>query len=349
MLRSVCRNYRRCALVLALVSPLWLGGCLPDPEITVPDFKPSGIVDLATSRMDLGTQPDAARLRWLPDQSVRTGQTLRAIVTSSSQVFAIGHQGTILRRSGTGWISEPAVDGTKTLTSNLYGAVSVGSDFYAVGESGVIVKRSVDKWQQEGKELALSTSLFAVTETSAGELYAVGDAGVILRKPMGGAWTKDSVDPALSSADFRAIAPSTADELFAVGLGGVIARRSGGKWSVDSVSIDSADRGNFYSVVLTSDAVFVAGEYGLFIRRDADKWRRESPIVQGGQRPHFLSLGVSGRDLTVVGSLGIIARRDAVSRAWTSEDSGTTVTLSAVSSSQPIYAVGAQGTVLVRQ
>lgn len=349
MLRPVCRVFRRCASLLALVSPLGLTACLPDPEITVPDFKPSGLVDLSTSRLDLGTQPDAGRLRWLPDQSVRSGQSLRAIVAGGSQVFAIGHQGTILRRSGSGWLSEPAVDGAKTLTSNLYGAVSVGSDFYAVGEAGVIVKRSVDKWPQEGKDLGLATSLFAITATSTGDLYAVGDAGVILRKPMGGAWAKDSVDAALSSADFRSITTATGDELFAVGLGGVIARRSGGKWSPDSVSIDSADRGNFYGVAATSDGVFIAGEYSRFLRRDSDKWRRESAIAQSGQIIHFLSIGVSGRDLTVVGFLGSIVRRDGVSKAWTVEDSGTAVTLSAVSSSQPLYAVGAQGTVLVRQ
>lgn len=349
MLRPLCRTFRRCASLLAVVSPLALAACLPDPEITVPDFKPSGIVDLSTSKLDLGTQPDAARLRWLPDQSVRSGQTLRAIVTSGSQVFAIGHQGTILRRSGTGWVSEPAVDGTKTISGNFYGAVSIGSDFYAVGEAGVIVKRSVDKWLQEGKDLGLASSLFAITATSSGDLYAVGDTGVILHKPMGGAWVKDSVDAALSTADFRAITTATGDELFAVGLGGVIARRSGGKWSPDSVSIDAADRGNFYSVVSTIDALFIAGEYSRFLRRDSDKWRRETALAQSGQTIHFLSLGVSGRDVTVVGSLGSILRRDGASKAWTVEDSGTTATLSAVSSSQPLYAVGAQGTVLVRQ
>lgn len=350
MLRPFCPPFRRRTPLSALLGPLLAIGCLPDPDIKVPDFKPSGVVDLATSRLDAGPPPDSGRVSWLPDQSVRNGQTLRAIISDpTGQVFAVGHVGTILRRGGSSWISEPAVDGAKVLTSNLYGAASSGSDLYAVGETGVVVKRTTDKWQQEAKELGLTTSLFAITATTGGDLYAVGDAGTILRKPMGGVWSRDSIDAGLANADFRAVVVSPPDELLAVGLGGVIARRSAGKWSPDSVPVDAGDRGNYYGVVVTSESVFVAGEYGRVLRRDADKWRRESTVPQSGQTVHFLALGASGSDLTVVGTLGTIQRRDGSTKTWTLEDSSTLLTLSGLSTAQPLRAVGAQGTVVVRK
>ena len=95
--------------------------------------------------------------------------------------------------------------------------------------------------------------------------------------------------------------------------------------------------------------MFVAGEYGRVLRRDADKWRRESTVPQSGQTIHFLALGASGSDLTVVGTLGTIQRRDGSTKTWTLEDSSTLLTLSGLSTAQPLRAVGAQGTVVVRK
>ena len=58
----------------------------------MPDFKLSGVVDLATSRLDAGPPPDSGRVSWLPDQSVRNGQTLRAIISDPTGGVAAGGQ-----------------------------------------------------------------------------------------------------------------------------------------------------------------------------------------------------------------------------------------------------------------
>jgi photosystem II stability/assembly factor-like uncharacterized protein len=349
MLRSLCRPFRRWHR-LSVLLPLFWTACLPDPDIRVPDFRPTGLVDLATSTADLGPMPDAKRVRWLPDVNAPTSQTLRGITSDlSGQVFVVGHGGVILRRTATGCVQEPALDGAKPVTTNLYGVVSSGSDLYAVGEAGVVLRRATDKWQQEGKDLAIPFSLFAVVSTTSGDLYAVGDAGTVLRKPMGGVWARDSVNPALANANFRALAVGQLDELFAVGQGGTIARRSGGMWTIDSIPIDVGDRGNFHSVIVTRESVFAAGDYDRVLRRDVDKWHRESTVPVSGPDGHLLAMTAVGADLVVVGATGLIQRRNGTTKAWTLEDSGTTATLSAVGSTPSLRAVGALGTIVVQQ
>jgi len=335
---------------LPVLGPLLGAACLPDPDIKVPDFKPAGVVDLAVAPADAGALPDAGRIRWQPDAMIPTTQTLRGITSDSSgQVFVVGHGGQIWRRTAVSWVAEPAVDGAKTLTTNLYGVVSSGADFYAVGDAGVVLRRVTDKWQQEGKELGVTVALLAITALPSGDLYVVGDGGTLLRKPAGGAWSRDSSDAALANADFRAVAVSKPDELFAVGAGGVIARRSSGKWSPDSVAIDAGERGNFSAVVVTSESVFVAGEYNRVLRRDADKWRREPTAPLSGTGGNLFALVASGLDLVAVGQGGNIQRRDGKAKTWTLDDSGTTFALSAVSASPVLRAVGAQGTVVVQK
>lgn len=349
MHRFLSRSLRENSLVAALAA-LLAAGCLPDPDIKVPDFKPSGIVDLGKAPVDLATLPDAGRVRWVPDGAVPIGQTLRAIyVDSSGQIFVAGHGGTILRRSGTTWTAEQALDGAVPITTNFYGLTGSGTDLYAVGEAGVVVKRSGDKWLREGKSLAVTASLFATTMTAAGDVYALGDLGTVLRKPMGGTWAKEPVSTSLSTAEFRAVSETSTDEITAVGLGGVIALRTAGAWNPDVLPRDSADRVNYYGVAKTSEAVFIAGDSNRVLRRDTDKWRRESTGNLTGPSSNLFALVASGQDLIVAGAAGLIERRTAQTKTWAIEDSGTTVLLSALSSSSPLRAVGAQGTMVVQK
>ncbi len=349
MHRFLSRYFRRSGLGPALAT-LLLAACLPDPEIKVPDFKPSGILDLGQRPSDLTVPVDGGRVRWSPDGPVPTGQTLRAIyVDSSGQIFVAGHGGVILRRSGNSWSTEQALDGAAAITSNFYGLAGSGSDLYAVGEAGVVVKRTGDKWLREGKALAVTASLFAVTIAPSGDVYAVGDLGTVLRKPMGGSFGKDTVGAALSMAEFRAVAVSKPDQLTAVGLGAVVAVRSGTGWNEDTLTIDSADRANFYGVAATSEAVFVVGDSNRVLRRDADKWRREATGNFTGPGSNLYAIVASGQDLIVAGATGLIERRSAPTKTWTSEDSGTTVMLGALSNATPLRAVGAQGTMVVQK
>ncbi len=349
MHRFLSRYFRRSGLGPAL-APLLLAACLPDPEIKVPDFKPSGIIDLGQRPSDLTTPVDAGRVRWSPDGTPPTGQTLRAIyVDSGGQIFVAGHAGTILRRTGNSWTAEQALDGAVPIVSNFYGLAGSGSDLYAVGEAGVVVKRTGDKWLREGKSLAVTASLFAVTIAPSGDVYAVGDLGTVLRKSMGGSFAKDTVSPALSTAEFRAVAVSKPDELTAVGLGAVLAVRSGTGWNVDTLPLDSADRANYYGIATTSEAVFVVGDSNRVLRRDADKWRREATGNFTGPGSNLYAIVPSGQDLIVAGATGLIERRSAQTKTWSTEDSGTTVMLSALSSATPLRAVGAQGIMVVQK
>lgn len=339
---------RKNAQWLPGLGALFFAACLPDPDIRVPDLRPSGPVDLGAA--DLARPKDGGGPRFAPnDPAVPTAQTLRAIVVEDGgQFFVAGQGGVLFRFDGTAWKQETAFDGTNPIKTNFYGLTKSGTDLYAVGEAGVIVKRTGDKWEREGQALGVTSSLYATVATGGGEVYAAGDAGTMLRKTAG-SWSVDTTSPALAFSEFRAMAKGPADELFAVGVGGMLARRSGSSWDVDSVPLDATDRTDFYAVVITQEAVFAAGHFNRVVRRDADKWRRESNPTNVPAASHLYGLCSSQTDLFAVGTGGVIERRDTQTKNWALEDSGTSVLLSAVACSVPVRTVGALGSVLVRK
>lgn len=328
---------------------LWMAACLPDPEISVPDLRSLGAVDLGPSPNDLSQPPDGKLTRWVAEQNVPAAPTLRAVCAGEGgQLHVAGHNGTILLFDGKTWTRETAENAGTAIVANFYALLAHGKDIYAAGESGVIVKRDGNRWLQEAAAPAGKTSLYALAVSQEGDVFAVGDAGLVMRKTAG-VWGKDSVAGTLGLADFRGVAAGSSSALYAVGLGGVVARRTATAWELDPVPMDPTDRTNFYSVVATGQATFAVGDYGRVMRRDADKWHREQLPVGVPQTGHLFSVAPDGPGLLAVGASGVIVRRDAQSQTWTADDSGTSLSLSAVSAVSPSRAVGAQGLILVQK
>lgn len=365
--RAGPRGVARGGIALRALAVASLGaaavGCLPDPQINVPDFGPS------TSAADLTMPPpvdgtgmplnDLGTGAWVSDGNMATKEPLRACWaadTMLSSAYAVGNNGAIVRRSGGTWQIEVAKDGMTNVTDTLYAVSALAPDqVFAVGDRGVIVRRASDKWNREGKELGISSALYGVTVLANGEVIAVGDNGVIARRKVAGTWALDPMDVGLSRASFRAVWGSADGTLIAVGMGSAIARFSMGQWVFDSATIDAPDRGNYYAVAGTPEGLFVAGDYGRVLRLVGPKWVRETVAEQMPKPPmpvFFFGLGAVQGELFVVGTGGLIERRDAITKAWQIEPSGLTTALYGVAgtgqSGRPVLAVGADGVVLRR-
>lgn len=339
-------------------------GCLPDPQISVPDFGPStSTADMAVPRPDGSGMPnDLGSAAWVSDGNTATKEALRGCWAADpmlSSAYAVGSNGAIVRRTGGAWQLEVAKDGMADVKDTLYAVSALAADqVFAVGDRGVIVRRASDKWNREGKELGITSALYGVTVLTNGEVIAVGDNGVIARRKIAGTWALDPMDVGLSRASFRAVWGNTDGTLIAVGMGAAIARFSMGQWAFDTATIDAADRGNYYAVAVTPEGPFVAGDYGRVLRLMGSKWVRETVAEQMPRPPmpvFFFGLGAVQGELFVVGTGGLIERRDPMTKAWQIEPigpSGITTALYGVAGTgqggRPVLAVGADGVVLRR-
>lgn len=354
--RPVRRGLRLAgALTAAALAGL---GCLPTPEIHVPDFAPAPTAD-AGSGGDL--QPDGggggdlgAVTGWALEAQIGAKDTLRAAWAADQalgEAYVVGHNGLILHRSGGTWQKEQAQSAGKPITTNLYAIAAVAPDIiYAAGDAGVILRRTGGTWTQEGQELATTAALFGLAVLPSSEVVVVGDGGLIARRQTSGVYIAEDTT-ALGAASLRAVAGATLDGLYAVGLGAVIAQRTAGKWQLDPLPIDSADRGNYYAVSPGPDGVFVAGEYTRVLRRDVAKWTAEPTVAPMPPTVvHLFGLYAAPGELLAVGGGGVIQRRDAATKTWTVDPSGVTTGLYGVAGAgaRTALAVGEQGTLLRR-
>lgn len=337
------------------MSTLAGAGCLPTPEIQVPDFSPAPSADAGADSAQPGGPGDlGTTLHWgLDGQGVAT-DTLRAVWVADaalSQAYAVGHNGLILHRSGGIWKKEQALSAGKPIVSNLYAVAAITPDLvYAVGDAGMILRRASNTWTQEGQELMNPAALFGVTVLSTGEVIVVGDGGLVARRQLSGIYVAEDTT-GLSGANLRAVSGSAIDGLYAVGMGAVIAQRVAGKWQLDPFAIDPTDRGNYYAVSQSADGIFVAGEYTRVLRRDVAKWLHEATLVPPPPTvTHFFGLYAAPGELFAIGSTGTIQHRDAASQIWSVEPSGVTASLYGIvgASAKSAVTVGEQGTLLRR-
>jgi photosystem II stability/assembly factor-like uncharacterized protein len=349
-------DYRVLVAGVLAASTLAAAGCLPTPEIQVPDFSPAPTADAGTgtdlapvdgASGDLGTM-----LRWSLDGQAVATDTLRAVWVADaalSQAYAVGHNGLLLRRNAGVWQKETVTG--KPITSNLYAIAAASPDLvYAVGDAGVILRRAAGTWTQEGQELATTAGLFGVTVLTTGEVIVVGDGGLVARRQLSGIYVAEDTT-GLAGANLRAVTGTALDGLYAVGMGAVVAQRVAGKWQLDPLPIDTADRGNYYAVSQSPDGVFLAGEYTRVLRRDVAKWIHEPTLVPMPPTvTHFFGLYAAPGELFAVGSGGVIQHRDAASQTWSNEPSGVSTSLYGIvgASAKAALTVGEQGILLRR-
>jgi hypothetical protein len=320
---------------------------VPDPKITIPDFSVSpGPVDMGGTSGDAGGG-DMGAAGWRAEKAGATD--LRGVWVADaalSAIYAVGHDGTILRRSGAGqFLREES--GT---TENLYAVAGVSAeDVYAVGQRGVVLHRAGGKWTREVVPV-LGRDLLGLAVVGPGEVYVVGDAGTVLHL-QGGAWKAEA---APQDADLRGVWAGGAGEAWAVGARVILRRDAGGMWVREKSDNILTELRPLYGIISLGGSLYAAGEYGQVLRRKMDKWEAEATVKpMAGQPPHFYGLYGDRTDLIVVGSGGAVQRGALMAdmNKWSTEMSGAPVDLFGVAGAGlgAVYAVGAGGTVVRRQ
>lgn len=113
-----------------------------------------------------------------------TGATINAMAgTSGGAVFAVGYEvpaGTFVpfavKRAGTMWVPQAVPAGIGN--EQLFGVWAAAADnAFAVGTGGLIVHHDGSSWEPT----RLGTTLNAITGTSSGDVFAVGENGLIWR------------------------------------------------------------------------------------------------------------------------------------------------------------------------
>ena len=162
---------------------------------------------------------------------------LRGFWGNAESVFAVGDEGTILKRTVDGvWKIEENPESGRNLLYSIWGnAESV----FAVGDKGTILKRTVDGvWK--GEENPAKRFSFLGRRTTeklysiwgnAESVFAVGGNGTILKRTVDGVWEREE-NPESGRNSLYSIW-GNAESVFAVGGNGTILRRTvDGIWMI---------------------------------------------------------------------------------------------------------------------
>ncbi len=232
---------------------------------------------------------------WVP-LPAPTAYALRAVVATTSNVWAVGDFGTVVHFTGGRWMVLPH-EGEETLRSialtgpasgwivgvqgslielrdqQLVAAVqrpyplhAVVTDEqgngWAVGQDNTILRLSQGVWKSRGNALHLG-SFNGIAHLRAGVAWAVGSQGVLLRVDETG-W---EVGPTLGLPDLHAVAFNRANEGWAVGDHGAVAWFDGESWTVATPVVGDI---MLRSVAwLHDDEAWAVGDHGEVLR-----WRR---------------------------------------------------------------------------
>lgn len=148
---------------------------------------------------------------WTPQIST-TNEALYAVGgTSGSDVYAVGSRGTILHYDGSSWRSVSPYGGPKDNLLAVWGAAP--NDVFAVGENGTILHFDGSDWKLQPTNIP--NPLFTVWGRSPEEVYAVGAGGALLRYE-GSTWRQMRFDGGGQYA-LRAVWSSSAGGLYVLG------------------------------------------------------------------------------------------------------------------------------------
>jgi hypothetical protein len=244
-------------------------------------------------------------------------------------MFAVGDDGTILRRARGQWELEQS--GTDRKLAAVWG--SSGRDVFAVGEKGTIVHYDGERWapQPSGTERGLA----AVWGSGPSDLFVAGEGGLVLHYD-GKRWAAQSTR---TEAGLAAIWGSGPTDVFAVGNDGAVIHYDGSKWTAQP----SGTTGALTAVWGSGPSdVFAVG--ASLLHYDGRAW--SEPWTKGVGHDLAAVWGSGPTNVYAVGGHGVVLRYDG--RSWVAEDGGTDTWLGGVWGLGPddLYAVGGVGTIV---
>jgi hypothetical protein len=237
--------------------------------------------------------------------------------TAATNVYAANHTG-LLRWNGTAWAHVPEARWRSLY--DVWGASA--TDVWAVGDKGEMLRWNGTAWtlqRFDGTSVAAqplgnfdtpaqSYTLRGVWGSSATNVFAVGDGGVVLRYN-GTSWSRMTTG---TTAQLNRVWGSSATNVYAATSTGRLLRYDGTSWSfVAGVQAPGA----LWSVWGSSATnVYAVGDGGIVFRYNGTSWQR----VRLPRRDVLYAVwGTGASNVYVGGGSGVLYRFDGT--AWTPE------------------------------
>jgi uncharacterized protein YjdB len=230
--------------------------------------------------------------------------TLRGVWGAApNDVVAVGGNGTILRYRGASWSAEAS--GTTEALASVWG--SSPNDIYAVGTGGTVVHYDGDGWTVDTTGLAGGATLTAVWGTSVNDIFVATNQGPGVGSPIlhfdGTTWTEQANPTNEAMLDLWGVAPDT---VFAVGDDGFVLRYNGTTWSLTTTLPVAGAFLNAIWGTATSDVYVVSQDRRMF-HYDGSTWAERAVPASA---PDLFDLwgSSSAASVYIAGAGGLIAR-----------------------------------------
>lgn len=237
--------------------------------------------------------------------------------SAASNVYAASHTG-LLRWNGSAWAH--VTDARWRSLHDVWG--SAAANVWAVGDRGEMLRWNGTAWslhRYDGTSVAAqpltsfdvparSYTLRGVWGSSASNVLAVGDSGVVLRYD-GTAWTRMTTG---TSVQLNDVWGTASNNVYAAASNGRLLRYNGTSWSfVPGVQ----SQGALWSVWGTSASnIYAVGEGGIVFRYNGTSWQR----IRLPTRQVLYAVGGTGAsNVYVGGAAGALYRFDGTN--WTPE------------------------------
>lgn len=304
---------------------------------------------------NLGTLLRRERGNWeLLSSRVTTSPLASVWARNASEYYAVGSDGVVLTRSGTGangnWMR--VANGITTNSLNFVHGYALNSsglaDVYAVGADGTILHQSStgSGWAVEG--VALTSAELTSIWVGADSVWVVGRGGRMGKK-LGGVWTPENGPGGNPVAqDLYAVWGSgqgTSQVTYAAGGMGLIIRRSGGVWTQEGMGLTDQTITTLFGQ--SENDLYAFGNKGATLHRVGGTWRLEQlRQFQTGAYGVSGSAVPSSTEYYATGTQGIIMRFN--NSVWSTESSLTLLPSSgiAAATSTDVVAVGTNGLIL---
>ncbi len=260
-----------------------------------------------------------------------TGQRLNGIdIVAANDIWAVGHNGTIIRYDGTSWVlvASPVIE-------HIYGIDMVSSsDGWAVGASGKILRYTGGSWS-EFIDLGVN-DIFDVSMVSATDGWAVGVSGKFYR--YNGVTWSEFIDIGAQNVNSVSMLSSTSG--WAAADSGKIFQYNGVTWSE---VVDIGGQNLFGVHVRTATDGWAVGQSGKILRYNGVSW---AEFVDIGATDLFGVFSVGVSDAWAVGQGGVIQKWNGTT--WSAAASPTSSLLRKVRMASPFngWIVGNGGTIL---
>ena len=254
------------------------------------------------------TSSQAALLDWAPQTSGTTQHLREVWGADSSNVWAVGNTGTILKYNGTAWSAQ-----TSGTTANLLGVWGTSAtNVWAVGSGGTILKWNGTAWSAQTS--GTTKDLFAIWGVDANNVWAVGGtpqfgSGNVILKWNGTSWSAQT--PGVSDV-LTSVWGTDSSNVWAVGWNGRILKWNGTAWATQT----SGSSDNFQAVwAANATNLWAVNDNGGIFKGNGSTWSAQTSSTA---LPLLGVRGSSTTDIRVVGADSAIFK-SADGSTWSTE------------------------------